>query len=278
MDAVECAIYCSRTSNKRATNIGKVWTIEMAATEVNLLQLPITFPLNKTDHNLSLSLTLCRVGCYHRTAWVQDKWSERVYVCVWFMYCCVRVRRPSYQDHHLPIDIEMLQQWKDPSVDPETSDTHLEQPSTPSRNWRGLLEEEVEEEDEEEEVGSYLPCFCAIFIFIQRRFVHSVPSLSVFLPLSFSPLCRCTLHLKINFTTSVCSLSGIISQVAGLSHAYWRSWSVAFTLSFCQQCQELLLYDPDPHGEIHGLIKKECLLFKGYVWKKNHDRNLMYYH
>ncbi len=30
----------------------------MAAAQVNLLQLPITFPLNKTDHNLSLSLRL----------------------------------------------------------------------------------------------------------------------------------------------------------------------------------------------------------------------------
>lgn len=139
MDAVECALYCSSTSNKRGTNTGKPWTIEMAATEVNHLQLPITFPLNKTDHNLSLSLTLCRVGCYHRTAWVGDKWSECVYVCVWFMYCCVCVRRPSYQDHHLPIDIEMLQQRRDPSVNPETPDTHLEQQSTHGQGLEGFV-------------------------------------------------------------------------------------------------------------------------------------------
>lgn len=121
------AVYCSGTSNKRGANTGRARTIEMAATEVNLSQLPVTFPLNKTDHNLSLSPSLCRVSRYRRAAWVGDKWSECVYVCVWFMYCCVCVRRPRYQDHHLPIDIEMQQQWRDPSVDPETPDTHLEQ-------------------------------------------------------------------------------------------------------------------------------------------------------
>lgn len=80
MDAAEWATYCS--SNKRGTDAG---TIETTATEVNLSRLPITFPLNKTDHNLSLSLPLDSMQSWllsHRAARVGDKWSERVYVCV----------------------------------------------------------------------------------------------------------------------------------------------------------------------------------------------------
>jgi len=178
----EGATHYSSTSNKRSTNAGEAWTIELPAAEVNLLQLPITFPLKQTEHNLSLLLTLCRVGCYHRTAWVRDKWSERVYVCLWFMYCCVHVRRPSYQDHHLPVDTEMLQQWRDPFVDPETCDTHLEQRSTPGRDWRGLLQEEGGK-------SSLLLCFSFSF-----RGDWPTLSLSLRCSISFCPLCPSLSH------------------------------------------------------------------------------------
>lgn len=92
--------------------------------------------------------------------------GERVHVYVWFMYCCVRVRRPSYRDHHLWIDIEMLQRWRDPSVDPATSDTHLEHKS------RGLLQKE------EEEGNSLLPqCF-----WLLSQMCHFCPSFLCSLP------------------------------------------------------------------------------------------------
>ena len=131
------------------------------------------------------------------------------------MYCCVRVRRPSYQDHHLPIDIEMLQQWRDPSVDPETPDTHLGQQSKPSGDWRGLVgggggggggrlrikeeEEEQEEEEEEEEEGSYRHCVCASS-FKGDSFTLSL-ALRLALSLSLSP--SPCFNLKRDFTTSV---------------------------------------------------------------------------
>lgn len=170
MYVVECAIYYWSTSNKRGTNTGKAWTIEMAATEVNLLQLPITFPLNKTDHNLSLCLTLCRVGCYHCTVWVGDKRSEGVYVRLWFMYCCVRVRRPSYQDHHLPIDIETLQQVEGPLCWPRDP-WYIS--GTTEHTERGL-EGFVAVGGRGRGGGGKLFIAPVLFIFIQRRVIHFV--------------------------------------------------------------------------------------------------------
>lgn len=54
------------------------------------------------------------------------------------MYCCVCVRQPRYQNHHLPVDIETLQRRRDPSVDPGICDTHLEQQKGECVGWGGV--------------------------------------------------------------------------------------------------------------------------------------------
>ena len=69
------------------------------------LQLPITFPLKL---GCNLSLWFYAEWPAVAASWVGDKWNGCVHVCVWFMYRYVRVRRPSYRDHHLSIDTETL--------------------------------------------------------------------------------------------------------------------------------------------------------------------------
>lgn len=166
------------------------------------------------------------------------------------MYCCVRVRRPSYRDQHLPIDTEMLQRWRDPSVDPETSDTHLEQQSTPSWDWRRRRKRRKIVEGGATSVASV--CVLSFSIFIQRRLTHFVPHslVSALLPSScqrggkrppyFPPPTQLLRLLP--------ALGGIISLLAKLYHANLRSCLVAPTLSPWRQVWGFLLYDSELSG------------------------------
>lgn len=79
--------------------------------------------------------------------------------------------------------------------------------------------------------------------------------------------CSFTLNSTLQLLST---LRGIISQVAELLHADWRS----FTLSFCQQCQEILLYDPELMGNPCFVQKEMSVIQRTALREKDHKKTV----
>ena len=131
MDAVECARHRSSTSNKRGTNIGKgLNNGDGSGRSKPFYGYPLLSHLTRrttTSPSLWLYAELAAITAL--LEWEIN--GASACMCAFDLCTVVYVSGGlGYQDHHLPIDIEMLQRWRDLSVDPETSDTHLEQQST----------------------------------------------------------------------------------------------------------------------------------------------------
>lgn len=94
-----------------------------------------------------------------------------MHVCAPLIYVllCTCQAGPSYRDHHLPIDTEMLRRQRDPCVDPVTSRyTSGTTANSEAGNWRSVALEKVDEEEkneEEEEAGLLFHFFFLSLLF-----------------------------------------------------------------------------------------------------------------